>query len=309
MQAIAQSGVGEVSAICDPSPQCRDEALEDAPGAKIAASLDEMLALDLDGIVIATPSAMHAAQSIAALDAGMAVFCQKPLGRTAAETSRVVDAARAADRLLGVDFSYRKIRPFETVRRRIAEGAIGEVFAADLVFHNAYGPGKPWFHDLSQSGGGCVIDLGVHLVDMALSALDHPDVTGVTARLMRSGRALGAGEVEDFALATLDLSSGCVARLACSWNLHAGCEAQIGATFHGTGGSLAFTNVDGSFFDFEARLLTRTRSEVIASDDRNWGGRQAVAWARRLSRGEGFNPVEGERLVAVAQVLDRIYER
>jgi predicted dehydrogenase len=58
-------------------------------------------------VVIATPSALHAEQSIAALTSGAAVFCQKPLGRTADEVRQVVDAARTADRLLAVDLSYR----------------------------------------------------------------------------------------------------------------------------------------------------------------------------------------------------------
>jgi predicted dehydrogenase len=48
------------------------------------------------------------------------------------------------------------------------------VFAVDLVFHNAYGPDKPWFYDPELSGGGCVMDLGVHLVDLALWSLDFP---------------------------------------------------------------------------------------------------------------------------------------
>jgi predicted dehydrogenase len=309
MQAIGESGAGIVAAICDPSPQERDAAIAEVPQARVAGSIEELLAMDLDGLVIATPSAMHAEQSIAALDAGLAVFCQKPLGRTAAETAAVVDAAREADRLLGVDLSYRKVKPLELVKRRIADGAIGEIFAADLVFHNAWGPDKPWFYDLSQSGGGCVIDLGVHLVDALLWVLDFPQVTGVSSRLFRAGKPLAAGEVEDFAWATLDLSTGASARLACSWRLHAGQEARISVVLHGTGGSLAFENLDGSFYGFQARTMCGTQSSVIESEGEGWGGRQAVAWARRLGRGEGFNPVEGDRLVAVAKVLDAIYGR
>ena len=103
-------------------------------------------------VVIATPSALHAEQSIRALDAGAAVFCQKPLGRDAAEAASVVAAARAADRLLSVDFSYRFTRGMEAIAGLIRGGELGHVFAVDLVFHNAYGPGKPWFYDRAQSG-------------------------------------------------------------------------------------------------------------------------------------------------------------
>ncbi len=105
MQAIVETGAVEAAAVSDPSPECVEEARKLAPGAEVAASFEEMLERDLDGIVIATPSALHADQSIAALERGMAVFCQKPLGRNAAEAEAVVGAARQADRLLAVDFS------------------------------------------------------------------------------------------------------------------------------------------------------------------------------------------------------------
>ena len=91
-----------------------------APAAAQVASLEAMLALDLDGIVIATPSALHAEQAIRALDAGMAVFCQKPLGRDAAETAAVVEAAQRADRLLGVDLSYRFTRGMAAIAAVVA---------------------------------------------------------------------------------------------------------------------------------------------------------------------------------------------
>ena len=103
MEAIAKSGFGRVAAMADTSAEMVDVARETAPDAQVADGLDALLEMGLDGVVIATPSAMHAEQSIRALRAGTAVFCQKPLGRTADEVRRVVDAARAADRLLAVD--------------------------------------------------------------------------------------------------------------------------------------------------------------------------------------------------------------
>ena len=62
-----------------------------------------------------------------------------------------------------------------------ATDALGRTYAVDLVFHNAYGPDKAWFYDPALSGGGCVMDLGVHLVDLALWALDFPAVTKVSS--------------------------------------------------------------------------------------------------------------------------------
>ncbi|WP_174297746.1 Gfo/Idh/MocA family oxidoreductase, partial [Sphingomonas bacterium] len=87
MAAMLATGVVEAAAIADASPDAAAQAQALAPGATLVDGLDAMLALGLDGIVIATPSALHADQSIAALAAGAAVFCQKPLGRSAAETA------------------------------------------------------------------------------------------------------------------------------------------------------------------------------------------------------------------------------
>src|SRR3954468_10404626 len=83
MEAMLATGAVEAAAIADPAPDPCDAALALAPAAERVSGLEELLALDLDGLVIATPSALHAAQAIAALEHGVAVFCQKPLGRTA----------------------------------------------------------------------------------------------------------------------------------------------------------------------------------------------------------------------------------
>jgi predicted dehydrogenase len=310
LEAIMADGVATVAAIADNEPQARDAARQLAPAAHIAGTLDELLGLQLDGIVIATPSALHAQQALAALQAGSAVFCQKPLGRSAEETARVVDAARMADRLLGVDFSYRDTEAMAAVREVVHSGGIGDVYAADLVFHNAYGPDKAWFHQPALAGGGCVMDLGIHLVDLALWMFDGRPVTGVSSRLFAKGRPLSADPqvIEDHAVAQLDFADGAVVRLACSWNLPAGCDAVIEATFYGTGGAASFRNVGGSFYDFIAERFDGTRRTTLAAPPDAWSGRTAAAWARRLAADRGFD----ESIVgaaAVARVLDRIYGR
>lgn len=310
MEAILAAGQVEAAGIADPAPERLDAAMALAPSAAPADGLDGLLALDLDGIVIATPSALHAEQAVKALQRGVAVFCQKPLGRTAAEAAAVVDAARTADRLLGVDLSYRHTEAMRRIRELIQAGALGDVFACDLVFHNAYGPDKPWFYDRNLSGGGCVMDLGVHLVDLALWALDFPVVRKVSSTLMAGGAPLGrdADQVEDYATATLELENGASVRLACSWRLNAGCEAQISASFYGAQAGAEMRNVSGSFYDFTAQLNRGTSGEVLADPPDAWGGRAAVEWARRLAAGQRFDP-ECERLVQLSQVLDRIYAR
>src|SRR4051812_34665000 len=81
LEAIARSGLGEVAAIFDPVYEAAARSAQSAPDAKLVQSFDALLDLDLDGIVLATPSALHASQAVAALRRGQAVFCQKPLAR------------------------------------------------------------------------------------------------------------------------------------------------------------------------------------------------------------------------------------
>jgi len=310
MKALVESGLIEAAAIADPSPECMEEAVKIVPSARRVKGLQDLLDEGVDGVVIATPSAQHADQAIQALDRGVAVFCQKPLGRNAAEARAVVDAARAADRLLGLDLSYRHTRAMRQIHPIVVGGMVGRIHAVDLVFHNAYGPDKPWFYDAALSGGGCVIDLGVHLIDLALWTLGFPKVINVSGHLFAQGEPLPSNPsvVEDFAVATLTLDEGAIVRLACSWRLHAGRDAEIRAAFYGTEGGAALYNVDGSFYHFVAERYRGTARETLASPPDEWGGRAAVDWAVRLAAGGRFDP-DAEHFIEVAQVLDRIYGR
>src|SRR5919202_6291888 len=124
------------------------------------------------------------------------------------------------------------------IREVVRSGELGRVYAVELAFHNAYGPDKPWFYDRALSGGGCVTDLGVHLVDLALWTLGFPAVDRVTAKLH-------GGEIEDYAGVQLELAGGVSVRVACSWRLHAGRDCVLKAAFYGTHGGVALRNVGG----------------------------------------------------------------
>jgi predicted dehydrogenase len=308
MEAIARSGLGEIAAICDTAADVLERSSTSVPGASPVRCFDELLNADIDGVVIATPSAQHSEQAIRALGRGLHVFCQKPLACTAAETRRVVDAARSADRLLAVDLSYRFTSAMQAVRSLVCSGELGEIYAANLVFHNAYGPDKPWFHDRALSGGGCVIDLGIHLVDAALWTLGFPHINKVSSRLFAKGKPMLRmdHQVEDYAAAQLDLANGVAVNIACSWWLPAGQDCVIAAEFYGTRGGACFRNVNGSFYDFVAERYEGTRRLVLAAPPDAWPGRAAVDWLKRLRAGERFDR-QNEDLVRVAEAVDAIY--
>jgi predicted dehydrogenase len=309
MEAIAKTGAVEIVGIADAIAENSLQARAFAPSAEVVPNIDDLFRLNLDGLVIATPSAMHAEQCIAAQERGIAVFCQKPLARNAPECRRVVEAARDANCLLAVDLSYRHIAGMMKIHELIRAGALGRVFAIDVVFHNAYGPDKPWFYDPKLSGGGCVIDLGIHLVDIALWAMDFPRVEKVSSRLFAKGAPLRdrTRQVEDFATARIDLANDATVHLDCSWRLNAGCDARIEAAFYGTEGGAILRNVNGSFYDFEAELCHGTKTEKLARPPDDWGGRAASGWATQLANGAKFDS-RVDRIVQVAATLDAIYE-
>jgi hypothetical protein len=106
----------------------------------------------------------------------------------------------------------------------------------------------------------------------------------------------------------LALANGVTVRFACSWNLNAGQDAVIEASFYGTEGGAKIRNEDGSFFDFSAELLKGRETHRLVSPPDEWGGRAAAEWVRKLASGERFaGSTTG--LLETARTLDRLYGR
>lgn len=321
LDALAEAGAAEIAAVCESAPERLNQAGEAHPKAARFADFDGLIErageMKLDGVVIATPNALHAPQTLAALERGLAVFCQKPLALDAGEAREMVAAARKADRLLGVDYSYRFTDGARELKRIVETGELGRIFSLELVFHNAYGPDKPWCFDPRLAGGGALMDLGVHLIDLAFWLLDDPPIRRVRGGAFRQGERLSLGRltpagqatVDDFASAWLDLHDGhTVASLAVSWNAHAGRDCVIRAALFGTEGGAEFRNIDGSFYDFELERFRGRSGEVVTRESKDWLGRAILDWARRLGESNRFDP-EIERSVRVSEVVDGVYGR
>lgn len=312
MEVMLKETNSRAVSITEPEEENAREALKSAKGAVIKQDASEMLQdKEIDGVVIATPSAMHASQSIEALKAGKAVFCQKPLGRTAAEVRDVVAASREADKFLGVDLSYRYTKAFEAVYNLLQNREIGEVYSVDLTFHNAYGPDKEWFYDIKRSGGGCVMDLGIHLVDLALWSLNFPQIKEVNSHLFSKGKKISSLEeqVEDFASVSMTTEKDTLINLECSWHVSAGKDAIIEAKFYGTKGGASFKNINGSFYDFKAEKYNGTQTETLVTPPDDWSGRAGVVWANNVLSGKKYDPPTAEEFIKTAEIIDRIYGR
>jgi predicted dehydrogenase len=320
MQALAASGIAKVEALCDADARRLDAAREAlsfsgsaAPAATAPRTCDQfaqLLELPLDGVVIATPNMLHEPQAAAAMEKGIAVFCQKPLAVTAAATERLIRLAKRRNLALGVDWSYRFLAGVPELKAAIEAGELGRITAAELCFHNAYGPDAPWYYDVASSGGGCLLDLGCHLLDLCQWLLGARDPFDVRARCYRGGRRLvpPIREPEDFVMAEVLYASGIDVHVSCSWRASAGQGAIIGCRLFGTQGGAAIRNVGGSFYDFEVELNHGDRSRLLGAPPDAWAGRALVDWAARLQGGAGY-AVDTAELAATARVIDRIYGR
>jgi len=310
LEAAAGAGQAEIAALCDASPGRLESMARSHPGAACFQEFDELVAraadLRLDGLVIATPNALHAPQAQAALERGMAVFCQKPLALNEGQARNLVDAACRAGRLLGVDYSYRFTDGARALSAAVRKGELGRVFCLDTVFHNAYGPDKPWCFDPALAGGGALMDLGVHLIDLAFWLLGDPAVEEVHGSAFRLGAAERGVIVDDFAVARIELAGGAVVTLAVSWNAHAGQDCVIRTAASGTMGGAEFRNVGGSFYDFELARFNGRSTTIETRESRDWMGRAILDWLQRLANGGAFDP-EVERSVAISSVVDAIY--
>jgi predicted dehydrogenase len=193
-------------------------------------------------VVICTPNALHVPQARAALMTGKHVLVQKPLALTTAEAQSTVDLAAQAGRLLFVDYTYRYLATTDQLRQSLPQ--IGPPRRVRAAFHNIYGPGKAWFFDPRLSGGGALIDLGVHLLDLALDLLGP-----TTVSLEQADLSFGRGyPVEDAARLLLRLDEVPFS-LEVSWNADLPLT-EIRLEIEAEQGRLRWENVEGSFFHF-----------------------------------------------------------
>ena len=154
---------------------------------------------DLDVVSIGAPNHLHAPIAIAALKGGKHVLCEKPLARTGAEAEGIVRAAREADRAVHIAFTQRERGDVQALKRHVEEGNLGRIYHAKATWMRRNGiPGMGgWFTSKEMAGGGPLIDLGVHMVDMALFLMGNPEVESVScatyAELGPRGRGGWAG--------------------------------------------------------------------------------------------------------------------
>jgi len=192
-------------------------AIKSAEKPRIYRDYDEMLGRERpDAVGIFTPNALHCEFTLKAIAAGAHVLVEKPMAPSVAETRRMVEAAKDAGRVLMVAMQRRFGGLERTIKRAVAEGAIGVPhFIRSRLSHGGpelWAPGQDWFFDRGDAGGGAMLDLGVHVADLARWFMGEVDsVSGNVATL---GKNIG---VEDNGAAILRFRSSAIGVIEASW--------------------------------------------------------------------------------------------
>lgn len=206
---------------------------------------------ELDAVSVCTWNSAHAPCTIMALNAGKHVLCEKPMAMNAKQAEEMLEAAKRNGKLLMIGFVRRFGRDCDIVSEMTKNDRLGEVYYAKASYLRRNGHPGGWFGDKSRSGGGPLIDLGVHVIDLVRYLLDKPLATSVygatfqklgdrsNIKVAKAYVSAGAGEgkticdCEDLAVATIRFDNGTVLSVEASFSLNMGkedCSVQLFGT-------------------------------------------------------------------------------
>ncbi|WP_245947601.1 Gfo/Idh/MocA family protein [Bacillus taeanensis] len=211
----------EIAAVCD-IVQERAEEIAEKYGAKAYTSYEELLAnKEIDAVSVCTPNYLHAPISIAALNAGKHVLCEKPMATSQQEAEAMIEAAKRNGKKLMIAHNQRFVSSHQKARKLIENGEIGKIYS----FRTAFGHGGPegwsvegkegWFFQKEKAFIGAMGDLGVHKTDLIRYLLGE-EVTEVAGFVETSAKDFS--DVDDNAVCVLKMESGIIGTLAASWS-------------------------------------------------------------------------------------------
>lgn len=225
----------ELMALCDPFVANAEKLAKEHGIPRVYADYREMLATEkeIEVIDICTPNVFHSEVSIAALQAGRHVFCEKPDAINPVEAQKMADAAAKSGKLLMTMRNNRFTPASLYLKKYIEEGLMGDIYTGRCGWLRRRGiPGKGgWFTNKSMSGGGPLIDLGVHFIDLAVWLMGNPRPVAVSGATYAKfgeyepaqkvgGRAVdkhGVYDVEDLAVGFIRFENGASLQLEFSW--------------------------------------------------------------------------------------------
>ena len=303
----------EVAAIQTANSERAQHAVTDFPSTEVVTSIEELVAKDLDLVVVASANLVHAEHALAAINAGIPVVVDKPMGRTFAETQMIVSAANEAGVGLSTFFNRRWDSDALTIKKVLQSGVLGTIHRIDSRFER-FRPelnATSWRENMSAAdGGGQLLDLQPHLISTAIDWFGTAELVTATVRSLRGG-------ADDDSVLVLRHKSGVVSYLSAS--------AVVGAPgprirILGTQGALVINELDpqeallraGKFPEGGTWNLPTTSRAFIHRGDQveeidsvpgNYGHFYKEVEAA-ITTGSAW-PIPNEDALLVAQIIDQ----
>lgn len=269
-----------------------------------------------DVVGVALPNFLHAPVTIDALRAGAHVLCEKPMAMNVGQARKMMTAARQARRTLGINLSYRFTPQARALKDLACNGALGHVYHAYTSWTRRDGfPGfGGWFGQQKLSGGGPLIDLGVHRLDMAMWLMGSPTPVTVSGTahydfgVPRARKEKKAFDVEDFACGFIRFDNGASLVFEISWGGHQADPEEMCTMVMGTEGTVVHRN-EGGGYNFVAEYFTEQNGHKLTSKvgpGRNAQGNAYAEFVKAVKSGKPFLATAEDGL-RVQQVLDGLY--
>lgn len=244
-----------LAGVCTAHAQSGRKAQDQAGYASACTDSRELIARDDVHIInCCTPNYLHRDLLVAALEAGKHVYCDKPLALDLAQAQEICRVAGRAAGKHQMTFEYRFIPAILRAKQLIEAGFLGDLLTfRALYLHAGYvDPDRPisWRLRMDQSGGGAIMDLGPHIIDLVRHLAGEFRTVWATTRTFVKDRPVSKGsaqrrrvDVDDVALIQAELVSGAVGTLEVS-RLATGTNDEFRLEFHGTKGALSFNSMD-----------------------------------------------------------------
>ena len=290
LPAFSQCPEVELLALCDISEAALAASLKRYGIRETTSDYREVLAMtEVDAVVISVPHHLHGKVAEQALRAGKHVLSEKPMSLDVPEAMAVRTAAHQSGQVYMVALPHRFDAESVLLRRWVREGRLGPVFHARGGWVRRSACPRGWFTQHEKAGGGAVLQLGAHLLDLACWLLDFPPVERVSASCFRKGRPwrppaspspdalaspdpdiLGAvHDVEDFGVVTLRFHGGRTFTLETGWSLHCQADRQYLELFGERAGATLwplrrYEDADGHPVDLIPRLAPLNHHHAVA---------------------------------------------
>lgn len=235
LPAMKRVGKFNIVAFCDLIEERAVKAKEDfgTPDARIYTDYQDLVQEDLDAVYVLTPNSSHAPVAIAAMKAGKHVMCEKPMAKTFAEAQEMVQTAKETGRILTIGYQNRYRGDSQYLKKTCVNGDLGEIYYAKAhAIRRRAVPTWGVFLDADKQGGGPLIDIGTHALDLTLWMMDNYEPASVTGSVFRkladqkdTGNAWGDWDpeiftVEDSAFGFIKMKNGATIHLEAAWALN-----------------------------------------------------------------------------------------